>query len=394
MKKWILLSAFLNLALVAALLLPASRSPEQTTLSEDFSPPTAAVESAGVKGPETRTVVITNQAGAMTWRHVESEDYKTYIANLRAIQCPEQTIREIIMADVGKLYQKRYQPYRKAQKDFQFWQTGNMGWGGNDIPPKVYQETEKEKRQLLKELLGADMDREMARQHGWESSWQTQFYERMGEEMRDRLHSLQIRYQSLESEIHKRSRGYFDEEDQEELKKLQRERRKETAALLGTEAEEFEVRFSNLANEIKWNMEGFNPSEEEFRAIYKARAAAEDGEKRDGSKLDQELKAALGEGRYKEYQLAQDWEFKNLNKIAEREGLGRESAVKVYDMKKEAEEAASKLRRDGTLSKEERDQKLKAIRAETEKAITETIGANGFKSYKRQAWWLRNIAAN
>lgn len=393
MKKWILLSAFLNLALVAALFLPPTRSQEQSTHSKEISSSTAALERAGVRSPEIRTVVITNQAGAMTWRHVESEDYKTYIANLRAIQCPEQTIREIIMADVGKLYQKRYQPYRKANKEFQFWQTGNLGWG-NEIPPKVFQETEKEKRQLLKELLGADMDREMARQQGWESAWQSKFYEALGEEKRDRLFELQMRYQSLESEIHKRGRGYFDEEDQEELKKLQRDRRKETAALLGAEAEEFEVRFSNLANEIKWNMEGFNPSEEEFRAIYRARAAAEEGGKRDGSKLDQELKASLGEGRYKEYQLAQDWEFRNLNKIAEREGLGRESAVKVYDMKKEAEDAASRLRRDSTLSKEEREQKLKAIRAETEKAITETLGANGFKSFKRNAWWLRNIAAN
>ena len=32
-----------------------------------------------------------------SWRDVESPDYPVYIANLRAIGCPEQTIRDIIM---------------------------------------------------------------------------------------------------------------------------------------------------------------------------------------------------------------------------------------------------------------------------------------------------------
>jgi hypothetical protein len=43
------------------------------------------------------------------WRQqVESADYPTYIANLRAIHCPEQTVRDIIKTDVANLFaQKR-----------------------------------------------------------------------------------------------------------------------------------------------------------------------------------------------------------------------------------------------------------------------------------------------
>lgn len=45
------------------------------------------------------------------WRQqVESAEYPTYIANLRAIHCPEQTVRDIIKADVAGLFaQKRRQ---------------------------------------------------------------------------------------------------------------------------------------------------------------------------------------------------------------------------------------------------------------------------------------------
>src|SRR5579859_1201571 len=42
-----------------------------------------------------------------SWSEVESPDYSTYINNLRNIGCPEQTIRDIIIADVNSLYSRR-----------------------------------------------------------------------------------------------------------------------------------------------------------------------------------------------------------------------------------------------------------------------------------------------
>ena len=41
------------------------------------------------------------------WESLESSDYPTYISNLRAIGCPEQTIRDIITADVKSLYARK-----------------------------------------------------------------------------------------------------------------------------------------------------------------------------------------------------------------------------------------------------------------------------------------------
>jgi hypothetical protein len=38
------------------------------------------------------------------WSSLESEDYPTYIANLRKIGCPEKTLRDIISADLENLY--------------------------------------------------------------------------------------------------------------------------------------------------------------------------------------------------------------------------------------------------------------------------------------------------
>src|SRR5262249_8431733 len=41
------------------------------------------------------------------WSQLESEDYPTYIANLRAIGCPERTIRDIVAADLHALLTER-----------------------------------------------------------------------------------------------------------------------------------------------------------------------------------------------------------------------------------------------------------------------------------------------
>lgn len=67
-----------------------------------------------VRSPPQLALVHTAAANApapplqFSWRQIESTDYRTYVANLRAIDCPEQTIADIIRADVHGLYlQKR-----------------------------------------------------------------------------------------------------------------------------------------------------------------------------------------------------------------------------------------------------------------------------------------------
>jgi hypothetical protein len=41
------------------------------------------------------------------WAQIESPDYRAYLANLRAIGCPEPTVRDIIIADVNDLFNAR-----------------------------------------------------------------------------------------------------------------------------------------------------------------------------------------------------------------------------------------------------------------------------------------------
>src|SRR5881394_530262 len=59
----------------------------------------------GSNHPARTNVVVRRQF--FSWKEVESPDYPTYIANLRDIGCPEQTIRDIIIADVNAMFSRR-----------------------------------------------------------------------------------------------------------------------------------------------------------------------------------------------------------------------------------------------------------------------------------------------
>src|SRR5215831_1795406 len=91
------ISLVANLAL-ASLWYAAAR---HATASRDRLARSIATSNATVK----TNVVVRRQF--FSWSQVESDDYPTYIANLREIGCPEQTIRDIIIADVNVLYARR-----------------------------------------------------------------------------------------------------------------------------------------------------------------------------------------------------------------------------------------------------------------------------------------------
>src|SRR5882724_337599 len=63
------------------------------------------LSSAGVPDLVRTNVVIRRQF--FTWQQVESDDYPSYVANLREIGCPEQTVRDIIIADVNAVYARK-----------------------------------------------------------------------------------------------------------------------------------------------------------------------------------------------------------------------------------------------------------------------------------------------
>src|SRR5439155_13967537 len=95
--------------------------------------------------------------GSISWASIESTNYSTYIKNLRDIGCPEETVRDIIITDISKLFAKRRPALQAQLQPYRFWQTGDAlqnDYSSNPELQRQLQELDKEQRGLVKQLLG------------------------------------------------------------------------------------------------------------------------------------------------------------------------------------------------------------------------------------------------
>jgi hypothetical protein len=116
---------------------------------------TARIESQGLPMPQ--TITTKPPARVFDWQTLESADYRTYIANLRAIGCPEETLRDIIRADVKKLFDARLRAQMPGNQRFEYWKPGtSIASLVNDDFVNRQKDLAMQKHVLLKQLLGTD----------------------------------------------------------------------------------------------------------------------------------------------------------------------------------------------------------------------------------------------
>ena len=408
-RRLLLVSTAINLCLLGAVVWLAKREPRASnSKAEPLARPAAVVAPASAPAPEPASAVPAKPAQSFDWRLVESEDYKKYIANLRAIGCPEETIRDIISADVKKLFDSRKRSLSASTNKFEYWKTGTFFSGMiNEEKIKQSQELAKEKRALLKELLGVAPEEKpdlLGGMNPFES-----MLDFLPAEKQTEVAELFQKYQA--KMVKGLSGGTPDAEDMKKIQGAQKEMETELGKILTPdELESYQLRMSQTAMMMRMQLASFDPSEQEFRDIFKLKKNFDDQfgsfgmlsqdkaekEKYNAAKkeLDNQVKSLLGDTRYDDYERAQDYAYQGIYRVADRNGLGKETANKVYDMKKAAEEQANKLRVDNTLSPDQRAEALKGIRAETENSIHSVFGDKAWQSYQSQpgAYWLRTIS--
>jgi len=407
-RRLLPISLVLNICLLVAAGWLAIREPTRTASSARPQPQPAPTASTPAPVPAPLQAQPAKAVQSFDWRLVESEDYKKYIANLRSIGCPEETIRDIISADVKKLFDARKRTLNASTNKFEYWKAGNLfGSMMNEEKIKQSQELAKEKRDLLKELLGVAPEEKPDMFGGMNP------FESMLDFLpADKQNQVAEVFQKFQAKMVKGfSGGSPDAEDMKKIQGMQKEMETELGKILSPdELESYQLRMSQTAMMMRMQLASFDPSEQEFRDIFKLKKSFDDQfgsfgmlsqdktEKQkynDAKKdLDGQVKSLLGDSRYQDYERAQDYAYQGIYRVADRNGLGKEAANQVYDMKKAAEEQATKLRGDTTLSPEQRTEALKGIRTETENSIRTVFGDKGWQSYQSQpgAYWLKNIS--
>ena len=349
---------------------------------------------AAASSDQTRTNIVVRRQ-FFSWREVESPDYPTYVANLRDIGCPEQTIRDIIVADVNTLYARK-----RAAEVVMPWRTELDGKGLAAAAEKL-RALEEERRALLTRLLGPNWeDREVAAAAGAAATNRPPpvvvldgpVLGVLPPDVRQAVLDINARSQE-------RIQAYADAQakagkplDLAELTRLRQQTRMELAKVLSPpQLDEFLLRYSQNANALRSDLgqlRYFNATPDEFRAMFRVSdqfdlqiqmlAGATDPQSMAQRKALEaqranSLKIAIGADRYALYQSLHDGGYRDAYVAAQQAGQP-DAAPVLYEISQAAAQEQTRIRADTNLTAEQRAIESKQAELEQLKAVAQALG--------------------
>ena len=352
----------------------------------------------------------TNAPGAppvapVSWEMVESPVYAKYLANLRAVGCPEDSIKQIVISDVDKFFAS-VKPLSRPSQNFEYWKVNSGLYEEDDERMRQQKLVAKEKRALIKHLLGVELD-----ESSLPSDSADQTMEMLGFLPKEKQHAVSEIEASYASRTVRKFGGRISFSQWPEFRQLLDKKYEELEKILTPEElEEYDYRFSRVAQDIRNTLGEFKPTEKEFRAIVKIRKAYEDefgpylysipGEdasarnKREAAlvAMNRRLKEALGESRYADYEHEREYRTSSLRILAAQYNIPKETIFQAFDVRQYAQEAALRIRSDPALSEGQKRESLRRLREESEKSFSNLLGKEAFEAYMRQSGrWLQNI---
>ena len=369
--------------------------------------------------PQVRTNQVANPRGPvvvrLNWRAVEHPEYPKYISNLREIGCPEETIQDLIIAEMNKLFANRYREQEAILGAPQpYWKPADPTAAASDLErAALRQSLEMERATLVRDLLGIDFRSEMAGYQMLDSnvpalSWMREFVppEKIGVVYQIQTEFDEQRRLLRESNPVATAGAASLELELDRLHTL--ERTAVAEHLDAAELEQYELRFSPLAEELRYELIGFNPSESEFIELFRLKQLAQDQwvalqdgagaqspvtRSAVGQMFADEHRKILGDERFETFQRARDSEYRELLRFAQDNAWSDDTAGQVYHLKEVAQAEAARIVQNDQLDPEQRARALQVIRAETELTLAETLGETNWQNYRTQlGGWTRNLA--
>jgi LysM repeat protein len=341
----------------------------------------------------TRPIILVRRQ-FVSWQELESTNYVTYIANLRDIGCPEQTIRDIIIADVNATFAR--------MRDTELVTPGQQWWRSEPDTNVVLAAAQKlraleeQRRVLLTSLLG--------------NSWESGDLVSLPRPTRRAivldgpvLGPLPADVKQALQEINARSgekmQAYLEAQraagkpaDPVEVARLRQQTRTELASVLApAQLEEFLLRYSQYGNDLRTEfgqLKYFKPTSDEFRAVFRATDAldqqiqlladatdANSVQTRQSLEAQREnaIKGALGARRYEQYRLLHDPLYRDA--VASAEQYGTPDAVQtLYQINLAAAAEQSSILGDASLTPEQKNIALKSAQLDQLKASAVASG--------------------
>jgi hypothetical protein len=386
-------SLALNAALVAVIVVGAAGE------SADFA--TGATVTATT--PNTPASGTANHAtpGLDTWSRLRSDNLAAQRDRLREEGFPPALIRTIVAAQVREGFAVRRKALEATQAELPYWRAPRL----DPTQQAEVRALGKEEQQALRELLGPDPE------NGYAASLHRQF-PALGTDKIDQLAAIRERYDDKRADLFAAVRGSMSPNDSAQLRALEKSMHDEFATVLTpAELEDYGLRTSSVANSLRNSLTAFDPTEAEFRALYKIQAAYDEQLRPAGSlspeqsrtlsatmkQRDLDIAAALGPERYAEYQRASDYNYRQTTQLVARLGLPAETSATLYSLRKDYEQRRTELYRSATdaASRAQLQAQLTTMQQEAADRVASLLGSNPsyVEAYKQYGGsWLANLA--
>ncbi|HEY1172408.1 MAG TPA: hypothetical protein VGH19_13655 [Verrucomicrobiae bacterium] len=365
------------------------------------------------KPVRTGPVLVEVEGEPFHWRQLESDDYHRYAANLRVIGCPETTVQDILHSDVYKAYAARL---REMHKNYRLNRDGSSAdyWkreGANHAvlmaKAREVMRINLEKHELLYSLLGVDIDQARKLRHGLPDIEGARF-PFMSAHKITLAQEIWSRFAEMEFALSCKYGEYHGQEPYIERSMLHRERETELLKVITTtELMEYKLRTSERASKVRYNLEAFEPAEQEFRVIYLLEEKYErpievmmqendivttQKNEEAAKQKEREIRIALGGARYQEYLVASSFDYQAAYRAVQQSDLPSQTARQIYDLKNATMQQMQRVQDDTGLSVEQRQQTMKEIHELAGKAVKDLLGEKGYGIYRNSGGqWLRRV---
>jgi hypothetical protein len=335
-------------------------------------------------------------------------DLKALVARLRAAGFPASVVRAIAAAQLSEQYAARRKEIQAGIPTPPYWKgntlTSLYGDPKRMAAQAALRDLYREQSKAMKDLLGPDADS----QDPLTTFYQHRQYGNLASDKVDQLSLINQDYNDLSLQVRAAMQGITLSGDREKLAFLNKEKDNDIKALLTPEEyDDYQLRSSSTASSLRYQLSAFNPTEEEFRTIFKLQQAFDDQysynsggftpdlarQRADAQKqLTEQVTAALDPDRAADYARSIDNNYQAAARIVDRLDLPKETATQVWTLQKDIEQRANAVRMDRTLTPDVRNLQMAQLADEATTKISAALGQQGLEVYKQNGgFWLQNL---
>ena len=380
LRPWLIASLGLNVILASAWYI-AHR--------QEGHPPILHPPPPDLTAPTIRTNSVVRYVN-ITWAQIMSTNLIAYITNLQAVGCPKETIRDIILAEVNQSY-ARARATEILTPDQQWWKTEPDAAVAHEAGAELRQ-LESGRRATLVMLLAPTCG------PNWEtetdvSAWVESNYGLTGSHLGALSPEIKRMLYDLAARTQDQMAGLTSPEV---ARVLQTERSRLQSLLTPVALNEYLLRYSPTAAQLRADTRGVNYSPRQFQDLFAAvdpillqpdfyyQGSDTDAQTRQRAlqaQYDAALQQALGSETFRALRLNQDPLYASTAAAAQQTGISAQNTAKLYEINRATQTELDRIRNDTTLSPDEKIDALAETRTEQQKAIEQMLGPEAFQRW-------------